>query len=575
MSYLVLARKWRPLTFDDLAGQEPITHILKNALAQGKIAHAYIFSGPRGVGKTTSARILAKALNCKEGPTPAPCGICGSCVAITEGSAVDVIEIDGASNNSVDDIRDLRERVKYAPSGGRYKVYIIDEVHMLSGSAFNALLKTLEEPPSHVIFILATTEMKKIPATVLSRCQHMPFRRISANVIKARLRHIADAEKITISPHALGLVAKAADGSMRDSLTILDQVSSFSDKISEEQVQNLLGMTDFSMLAKTADALITGKRVELIEIINCLSEQGADFRAFTKELAQFFRDLLIASVVKQPEEILDLNDEELSAIKKLVSASAEDQLTLMLSEVMKAEADVRNSSLPRMALEMALIRTSFLSSLKPVKEVIENLNRLSREIPARPVPAAQQQKTPPAPPAAAAPKPEEDISEVEEEDNDTSAGPEPESEAEQEPVAEPDESIALPPEQPAETDINAIWHKVLNAIDAPLASKLEHASVELIGDQLHLVLNGGHAVFQNTISGSLGDIEKVLSGLAGRKIRITLSAHHKKTTKKKDLKQKALAEPVIMEALELFEGRIVDVLPIDNEINTRNGGDDV
>ena len=196
MSYLVLARKWRPQGFDDLIGQEPIMHILRNALVQSKISHAYIFSGPRGVGKTTTARILAKALNCKEGPTPSPCGKCNSCTSITDGSSVDVTEIDGASNNSVDDIRDLRERVKYAPTGGKYKVYIIDEVHMLSTSAFNALLKTLEEPPSHVIFVLATTEMKKIPATVLSRCQHMPFRRISSSMIKTRLRQIAEAEGI-------------------------------------------------------------------------------------------------------------------------------------------------------------------------------------------------------------------------------------------------------------------------------------------------------------------------------------------------------------------------------------------
>src|SRR5512140_2810810 len=198
MGYLVLARKWRPLGFDDLVGQEPIMRILKNAISQGKIAHAYIFSGPRGVGKTSSARILAKALNCKEGPTPSPCGVCDACTAITDGSSVDVIEIDGASNNSVDDIRDLREKVKYAPSGGRYKVYIIDEVHMLSSSAFNALLKTLEEPPSHVIFVLATTHPHKVPETIQSRCQRFDFRRISIDDIAGRLRYISDAEKFEV-----------------------------------------------------------------------------------------------------------------------------------------------------------------------------------------------------------------------------------------------------------------------------------------------------------------------------------------------------------------------------------------
>ena len=288
--------------------------ILKNAISQGKIAHAYIFSGPRGVGKTSSARILAKALNCKEGPTPAPCGVCETCTAITDGSSVDVIEIDGASNNSVDDIRDLRERVKYAPSGGRYKVYIIDEVHMLSSSAFNALLKTLEEPPPHVIFVLATTEMKKIPATVLSRCQHMPFRRISSSVIKARLKEISDAEGIRISPPAIGLVAKAAEGSMRDSLTILDQISSFSTEITEEDVKNLLGITDFGLLADMSKALISGDRVRILEMVDLMSEQGADIRTFSKELVQFFRDLLVASVMRSPAEVLDLSPEETAVV---------------------------------------------------------------------------------------------------------------------------------------------------------------------------------------------------------------------------------------------------------------------
>jgi DNA polymerase-3 subunit gamma/tau len=584
MSYLVLARKWRPATFDDLVGQEPITRILKNAISQGKISHAYIFSGPRGVGKTSTARILAKALNCKEGPTPSPCGVCISCTAIAEGSSVDVIEIDGASNNSVDDIRDLRERVKYAPSGGKYKVYIIDEVHMLSGSAFNALLKTLEEPPSHVIFVLATTEMKKIPATVLSRCQHMPFRRISTGVIKARLRHIADTEKINISPHALGLVAKAADGSMRDSLTILDQISSFTDEISEEQVQNLLGMTDFGMLSKASRALVTGNRADLLEIIDNLSEQGADFRAFTRELAQFFRDLLIASVVKQPRDVLDLNDDELSAVKELVAASSEDQLTLMLSEVMKAEADVRNSSLPKMALEMALIRASFLSSLKPVKEVIENLDRLSRGLPfqtASAEPAKEQPGIRTVAPAAGKraagplaietpkPLPVSPVEETKEEE----AQPPADDELKTEEGPEADIPESGPTRQ--DIDVHAVWKKVLETVDAPLASKLEHADIELIGDQLQVILNGGHAVFQDTIAKNLKAIEKVLGEHAGKKIRIATATRQKKVVHKKDLKKKALDDPAVKEALELFEGRIVDVIPVEDKGNNRNGGDDV
>jgi DNA polymerase III subunit gamma/tau len=589
MSYLVLARKWRPQGFDDLIGQEPIMHILRNALVQSKISHAYIFSGPRGVGKTTTARILAKALNCKEGPTPSPCGKCNSCTSITDGSSVDVTEIDGASNNSVDDIRDLRERVKYAPTGGKYKVYIIDEVHMLSTSAFNALLKTLEEPPSHVIFVLATTEMKKIPATVLSRCQHMPFRRISSSMIKTRLRQIAEAEGIHITPPALGLVAKAADGSVRDSLTILDQLSSFSSEITEESVQSLLGMADFGLLSRISRALISGNRVDIINTVNLLSENGADFRSFTKELVQFFRDLLVASVIKKPEDALDLNSEELTVVKEIISTSSEDQFTLMLSEIMKAETDVRNSSAPRLALEMALIRASFLSTMKPLKEVIENIDRYSRQVPGyiedtipsakldkktvQPVQAAQtetpeveaRQTVGPLMPFTTEQTAEEEISE--ETAADTS-----EDVVDAEDIDESTEEIlsVMPPV--ANVNLSTAWAKTLEKIDPPLASKISQASVEFKGDGVLLTLDGGHSVFEDAIKKNLKSLENIMSSEYGENVRIKLATSQKKAPRKKDLKEKAMNEPVVREALELFEGRIVDVTPIENN---KNGGDHV
>jgi len=373
MSYLVLARKWRPQGFDDLIGQEPIIRILKNSIDQGRIAHAYLFSGPRGIGKTSTARILAKALNCKDGPTSAPCGSCTFCISITDGYSMDVMEIDGASNNSVNDIRDLRERVKYVPSGGRYKVYIIDETHMLSDAAFNALLKTLEEPPPHVVFVLATTAPRKIPTTVLSRCQHLPFRRIPTPQIKERLRKVSDAEGINISGPALELIARAADGSLRDSLTILDQISSFSTDIKEPDVKDLLGITDFGLLSLLSCALIEGKREEILKITGELVEKGTDIRSFIRELIQFFRNLLVASVVRKPEEILDLSQEEMDGIKDILLKTSEDQITLILSELMKAEIDVRNASSPRLAFEISLIKASFLSSMKPLNEIIENL----------------------------------------------------------------------------------------------------------------------------------------------------------------------------------------------------------
>lgn len=573
MSYLVLARKWRPKGFDDLIGQEPITRILKNAILQNKIAHAYIFSGPRGVGKTSTARILAKALNCKEGPTPLPCGTCELCTAVAGGSSVDVIEIDGASNNSVDDIRDLREKVKYAPSAGKYKIYIIDETHMLSISAFNALLKTLEEPPSHVIFVLATTAIKKVPATILSRCQHMPFRKISGNEIKARLKEISDAEDITISPAALGLVARAADGSMRDSLTILDQLSSFSTAITEEEVKSLLGIADIGMLMKLSAAILTGNRVDILDTVNLLSERGTDIRTFTKELAQFFRDLLVASVMREPGDVLDLNEEELAAVRGIVSVSSESQLTLMLSDLMKAEAEVRNSSSPRLALEMALIRASYLSSVKPIEKIIESLDRYGKHAPddsgeKTGVQKRRDEKPLKTPPADKKDRPEQHV--------DTFAGkPAPRSSNVQPVVGDVVEDVAGNEKKNTGIGIVSSWEKTLEKIDAPLASKLSKAAYEFSGEEFVITLNGGHSVFEDAIKKNLRSIEKIMSEESGSKIRIRLATGPQKSPRKNDLKEKIINEPVIKEALELFEGRIVNVTPAENSSVTENGGENV
>ncbi|MEJ2695971.1 MAG: DNA polymerase III subunit gamma/tau [Candidatus Sulfobium sp.] len=552
MSYLVLARKWRPREFDDLVGQEPIMRILKNAVSQGKIAHAYLFSGPRGVGKTSSARILSKALNCKEGPTPVPCGVCESCTAIADGSSVDVMEIDGASNNSVDDIRDLRERVRYAPSSGRYKVYIIDEVHMLSGSAFNALLKTLEEPPSHVIFVLATTEMRKIPATVVSRCQHMPFRRIPSGAIRDRLGKVSESEGIKVSPRALGLIARAADGSMRDSLTILDQLSSFSSEVSEEDVRGLLGIADLGLLSKVSKALIAGERVELLKAVEILTEQGADIRAFTKGLVQFFRDLLVASVMRRSDEVLDLGAEEMAAVKEIAAMSSEDQLTLVLSEMMKAENDVRTSSSPRLALELSLLKASFLSTMKPLKDVIENISRhgvkctggLSSVVP-------------------------EDVREAEDtnEQEEREHGGRPVMEAQGQPKAAGSPSGDGDAKDKAEEeDASGAWERTIARLDPRLSSQLGQAEVELRGNELSLTLNGGHAtLFGDSIKNNLEAIGKVVKDEYGRDISVRFAVAQKK-------KQKVMNEPLIKEVLELFGGRIVDVSPAGDPVNKQNGG---
>ncbi len=554
MSYLVLARKWRPQTFDDLSGQEPIARILKNAIDQGRIAHAYLFSGPRGVGKTSTARILAKALNCEHGPTSAPCGSCAFCTSITDGASIDVMEIDGASNNSVNDIRDLRERVKYVPSGGRYKVYIIDETHMLSDAAFNALLKTLEEPPSHVVFVLATTAPKKVPATVISRCQHLPFRRIPNSQIRERLKKISGSEGITISGPALEMVARAADGSMRDSLTILDQIASFSSDISEAEVKDLLGITDFGLMSQLAIALVEGKREDILKLTGELMEKGTDIRSFTREFIQFFRDMLVISIVKKPDGIIDLSPEELNTIQNILRKTSEDHLTLLLSELMKAEIDVRNASSPRLAFEMSLLKLSFLNDMRPLKEVMENIEEYAKLLPNASISRegiqaheknSEQKKT-----AVEAGPPAEDIT-----DEKTDAVPPSET------VQEEFERTPSP-----EKDItHDIWERVVAKMDPPLASKLSKANFKISGDTLVLTLNGGYSVFADSIRKNKGLIENIFSEELRSKVYLEVKLAKKKVIRKKDLKEKAMADPVIKEVLELFDGRIVDVIPITEE----------
>ncbi len=377
MSYLVLARKWRPQTFGDLIGQEHVSQTLQNAIDSGRVAHAFLFTGARGVGKTSSARILAKALNCEQGPTAEPCNVCPACTEITAGNAVDVFEIDGASNTSVDDVRELRENIKYLPSRCRYKIFIIDEVHMLSTSAFNALLKTLEEPPPHVKFIFATTEPHKVPITILSRCQRFDFKRIPLQMIVSRLRHIADQERVTISDGALATVARKGDGSMRDSLSTLDQVLAFcGDNVRDEDVATLLGVVDLRLLHETSRAVFARDCRAALDVVRQVDAVGYSMRHFCQELIDHFRNLTVLKAVGDVAGLTDLAAGELAELKTAAATVELADLQRHLAILLKAESDMAHATFPRLLLEMALLKMATLAPVVPVDEILERIRRL-------------------------------------------------------------------------------------------------------------------------------------------------------------------------------------------------------
>jgi DNA polymerase-3 subunit gamma/tau len=377
MSYQVLARKWRPQIFEDVVGQAHITRTLQNAITTNRLAHAFLFSGPRGVGKTTTARILAKALNCKEGPTPSPCGKCDSCLETAAGNSVDVVEIDGASNRGIEHIRELREAVRYAPVGGKYKVYVIDEVHMLTNEAFNALLKTLEEPPPHVIFIFATTEPQKIPATIHSRCQRYGFKRISLNEIIAKLRDIAGKEGITISDQGLGMVARAAEGSMRDSQSLLDQAVSYSGTtIKDEDLQIILGAVPQELLAAFSGGLLARDSAALLRQVDALLEQGQDMRQFLSGVVEHVRNLLIAKTAADPSRIIELPAADVETIKKQAETTDTERLLMLFDGLSRTLDEMRWSPHQRFTLEAGLIKACSLGPLKPLAEILERMAAL-------------------------------------------------------------------------------------------------------------------------------------------------------------------------------------------------------
>ncbi len=385
MSYLVLARKWRPQTFEEVVGQPHVTRTLKNAVQSGRIAHAYLFTGARGVGKTSVARILAKALNCETGVTPVPCNRCSNCLEIAQGKAVDVLEIDGASNRGIDSIRELRETVRYRPAKSAYKVYIIDEVHMLTTEAFNALLKTLEEPPAHVVFIFATTEPHKIPATILSRCQRYDFRRITTEEILAHLLRIAQQEGVDLSPSVLDAVAREADGSMRDAQSLMEQLLALKGEDQEDrELLDLLGVVDRESVLEAAEAVVGRDPVACLDVVERIYRRGMDSRRFCQRLCEVFRDLLVLSfgskASKTPPQSLTREHERL---QRLVDRTTVEDLFQYFQILISGEEDIRRASLPRVTLEMLLLRLACLPKAETLENILRRLEKGDIEAPPR------------------------------------------------------------------------------------------------------------------------------------------------------------------------------------------------
>ncbi len=380
MSYLVLARKWRPKTFDDLIGQDYITQTLKNAISTGKIAHAFIFSGPRGVGKTSTARILAKAVNCTNGPTPDPCSNCSFCNEIAEGKSLDVIEIDAASHTGVNDVREIIENIKYLPASGKNKIYIIDEVHMLSQSAFNALLKTLEEPPPNVLFILATTEVHKIPVTILSRCQRYDFKKVAVDKIKEQLTSITSKEKIKIQDETLYIISQEADGSLRDALSLMDQlIATFGTDINHEDALNILGILDRTLVKSTIEGILRKDPKFSIEVLNQAIEKGISPKRFAEDLLRTLRYALLIKTCGK-NSITDLSDEDKAAFEALLKDESVETLETLFNLMLEGTENIQRSFYPLMALELILIKLSTMERIVPVEDIIKKLDNLSKNI---------------------------------------------------------------------------------------------------------------------------------------------------------------------------------------------------
>jgi DNA polymerase-3 subunit gamma/tau len=568
MSYLVLARKWRPRTFAEVVGQGTVTRTLQNALGSGRVGHAFLLSGARGVGKTTTARILARALNCSasEGPTAEPCGECPSCVEIAAGSSLDVQEIDGATHNGVEQVRELRESARYNPARDRFKVWIIDEVHMLSTGAFNALLKTLEEPPPRVKFIFATTEYHKLPDTILSRCQQYDFRMISAREIQSHLRTVADGEGIKVSDDALARIARAAEGSARDALSLFDQVLSFSgNEVRDEDISVLLGLIDRELLLAASRAAAAGDSLALLELVERLSEYGADYRNFNRELLLHFREILLLKLAPGESALLgQIVPEERERLRPLTAEFSEEDLLRIFDVLIKVEQDLRWAQDPRVTLELALLKIVQMRRLVPWSDLVARVESLAggAPMPQRSAPAVNRATAPgPAPTAPAVAAPAVAAPAV--------AAPAVAAPAVAAPaVAAPAPAPSAPPPGPSAPAAGGLLGGMLALVQArpSLAQPLRGATLSEEGDTVVLHVPPDFLAMARMHADEYKDLARKASGRAlsvriepGQAAAAAGEAAPPAADTRERLHEEAARQPAVKEMLDLFGGRIVDV----------------
>ena len=598
MDYQVSARKYRPGTFDDVIGQPHVVQTLVNSITTKRIAQAYLFSGTRGVGKTTVARILAKALNCERGQTGTPCGTCSNCLEIAQGTSVDVMEIDGASNTSVDDVREIRENVKFAAFRGKYRVYIIDEVHMLSNSAFNALLKTLEEPPPHVVFIFATTEIHKIPATILSRCQHYNFRRIARTEIVERLRHVVNQDQIVIEERSLMALARASEGSMRDGLSLLDQAVAFGGKtIVHADLEALLGAVPQELVRAMIQAITAQESAAALRVLAQLLDQGHDLRAYCAEVVEYLRNMLVVSVVTSPQEwpgLIEASAEDLAQMAVDARSFSPEPLQELFVIFTQAEDSLRLSAHPRFVLETAAVRATRL--LRRTGEKAAQTTRPPLSVPARTgQPASPVRSTdptpssPPRPPQSTAPTPAVPMPSRSSVVGNTAP---PRALSTNPPNVRPPGAagevrastpVASPPTDDGRHTVTLNWEQFQAEVAAAFSNIAPFLEMgRLVGVNGHVVTIG----FSKQATVARGMIEKpdniaVLTAmcerLSGETVRLRIveltesdpsgpTMAQLRAAKEKEQRQvlfeQARAHPVVKQALEMFGAELADVRPV-------------